>query len=96
MTPGQIYEVEVEVWPTCIVIPAGYRVVLTVRGKDYEYGGELSEFARNFHYASKGCGPFVHEDPKDRPRDKFGGRVTPYAGGRREAYLLLPIIPSKD
>jgi len=96
MTRGRVYEVDVEIWPTCIVVPAGHRIVLTVRSKDYEYGGELSEFARNFHYASKGCGPFVHEDPKDRPRDKFGGRVTLHAGGRREAYLLLPIIPSRS
>jgi len=94
MTPGQVYEVEVEVWPTCIVVPAGYRIVLTVRGKDYEYGGELREFARNFHYASKGCGPFLHEDPKDRPKERFGGKVTLYSGGERDAYLLLPVIPS--
>jgi len=94
MTPGEIYEVEVEVWPTCIVVPVGHRIVLTVRGKDYEYGGELSEFARNFHYASKGCGPFLHEDPQDRPKDKFGGKVTLHSGGKQAAYLLLPVIPS--
>jgi predicted acyl esterase len=94
MVPGQVYEVEVEVWPTCIVVPAGYRIVLTVRGKDYEYGGELSEFARNFHYASKGCGPFLHDDPQDRPKEKFGGRVALYSGGKQAAYLLLPVIPS--
>ncbi len=94
MKPGEVYEVEVEIWPTCIVVPAGYRIVLTVRGQDYEYGGGLSEFARSFHYASKGCGPFVHTNLKDRPRDVFGGKVTLYAGEGRNAFLLLPVIPS--
>ena len=26
LTPGEVYEVDVEVWPTCIVVPAGYRI----------------------------------------------------------------------
>ena len=82
-----------EVWPSSIVVPAGHRVTLSVRGKDYEYGGKLDEFARNFHYASKGCGPFVHTSTEDRPEEVFGGRVTIHAGGRYGSYLLLPIIP---
>ena len=36
LKPGEVYEVDVEVWPTCIVVPAGYRIALSVRGKDYE------------------------------------------------------------
>jgi predicted acyl esterase len=91
---GEIYELDVEVWPTCIVVPPGYRVVLTVRGRDYEYAGALSDFARSFHYASRGVGPFTHNDPDDRPPEVFGGRVTVHAGGRHPSYLLLPVIPS--
>lgn len=83
-----------EILPSSIVVPAGYRVTLSVRGKDYEYGGELDEFARTFHYASKGCGPFVHTHPEDRPEDIFGGQVTIHAGGQYGSHLLLPIIPS--
>ena len=93
MTPGQVYELEVEIWPTCIVVPAGYRVGLSVQGRDYEYEGELTEFARTFHYANKGVGPFQHEDPTDRPDQVFGGTVTVHTGGDRASYLLLPIIP---
>jgi predicted acyl esterase len=91
---GEIYELDVEVWPTCIVVPPGYRVALSVRGRDYEYAGALSDFARSFHYASKGVGPFTHTDPDDRPPEVFGGRVTVHAGGRHPSYLLLPVIPS--
>ena len=96
LRPGEVYELDVEIWPTCIVVPAGYTVALTVRGKDYEYGGELDEFARTFHYSSRGVGPFTHTNPQDRPPDVFGGRVTLHAGGSRGSYLLLPIIPSRS
>lgn len=95
LTPGQVYELDVEIWPSSIVVPPGYRLALTVRGRDYEYGGELSEFAKSFHYAHKGVGPFQHEDPDDRPCEVFGGRVTLYSGGERQSYLLLPVIPAE-
>ena len=26
--PGEVYEVDVEIWPTCFVFPAGYRLEL--------------------------------------------------------------------
>ncbi|HVB77763.1 MAG TPA: CocE/NonD family hydrolase [Candidatus Nitrosotalea sp.] len=93
LTPGEVYELDVEIWPSSIVVPAGWTVMLTVRGKDYEYGGEMSEFARTFHYASKGCGPFLHNSPHDRPQDVFGGKVTLHCGGDRASYVMLPIIP---
>jgi hypothetical protein len=41
----------------------------------------------------RGCGPFLHDDPEDRPPEIYGGRVTLYAGGERESYALLPVIP---
>jgi hypothetical protein len=36
LTPGEPVELDVEIWPTSIVVPPGYRLALTVRGKDYE------------------------------------------------------------
>ncbi|RJX29950.1 MAG: CocE/NonD family hydrolase [Desulfarculus sp.] len=94
LRPGQVYELDVEIWPTCIVIPAGYRIGLSVRGKDYEYGGDTGG-ARlsNFKNELSGCGPFLHNDPRDRPPEVFGGKNTLHAGGQRQAYLLLPVIP---
>ncbi len=94
LNPGEVYEVDVEIWPTCIVVPKGYRVALTVRGKDYEFEGELSEWGKAFDQASKGTGPFLHNDPVDRPPGLFGGPLTLHAGGGRDAYLLVPVIPS--
>jgi predicted acyl esterase len=95
LTPGEIYACDVEIVTSCIVVPAGWGLALTVRGKDYEYEGELSEFGQQFHYATRGTGGMTHDDPANRPKDVFGGKVTLHAGGGRESYLLLPIIPPK-
>jgi len=95
LTPGAVYECDVEIVTSCIVVPAGWRVALTVRGKDYEYEGEVSEFGKKFHYGTRGTGGMTHADADDRPADVFGGKVTLYAGGGRDSYLLLPIIPTR-
>jgi predicted acyl esterase len=95
LTPGEVYECDVEIVSSCIVVPAGWRVALTVRGKDYEYEGQLSEFAKKFHYGTRGTGGMTHNDLDNRPPDVFGGKVTLHAGGRQDAYVLLPIIPPK-
>jgi hypothetical protein len=96
LTPGEVYECQVEILPTSIVVPAGWRVALTVRGKDYEYEGEISEFGKTFVYGTRGTGGMTHHDADDRPPDLFGGRVTLHAGGERASYLLLPIIPPPE
>ena len=36
----------------------------------------------------------THNDPDDRPKEIFDNEVTLHAGGKRESYLLLPIIPA--
>jgi uncharacterized protein len=95
LTPGHVYECDVEIVTSCVVVPAGWRVALTVRGKDYEYEGELNEFAQRFHYGTRGTGGMTHNDPDSRPPDVFGGKVSLHAGGAFESYLLLPIIPSQ-
>lgn len=94
LAPGEVYELDIEIWPTCIALPPGYRVALSVRGKDYEYDGETGEFARTFYYANRGVGPFTHNDPSDRPPELFGGTVAVYTGGPYASYLLMPVIPA--
>lgn len=91
LKPDVPVELVLEIWPTSIVVPAGYRVALTLRGKDYEHacsGGKLS----NFKNELRGCGPFLHDDQRDRPQEIFGGCTTLHALGERQPYLLLPII----
>jgi len=93
LAPREVYELDVEIWPTCIVVPAGYRVALTIRGKDYEHGGEAASLS-NMKNPMRGCGPFIHDDPTDRPPSVFGGNVTLHFGAKRQAHLLLPVIPA--
>jgi uncharacterized protein len=92
LTPGEAVELDIEIWPTCIVAPPGYRVGLTVRGKDYEYDGTDAALP-HAAYPMKGVGPFTHTDPHDRPPAIFDGTNTLHFGVRQAPYLLLPIIP---
>ncbi|HJZ44543.1 MAG TPA: CocE/NonD family hydrolase [Hyphomicrobiaceae bacterium] len=95
LTPGEPVELDIEIWPTSIVVPPGYRVGLTIRGKDYEYAGASGGRLSNFKNELKGCGPFLHDDPRDRPAEIFGGTTSLHFGRGRQPFLLLPIIPPK-
>ena len=78
LTPGETVTLDVEIWPTSIVVPAGWRLVLTLAGRDFEY--EVR-------------GRMLHDDPADRPAAVFGGVTTIRTGGDTASYLLLPHIP---
>jgi predicted acyl esterase len=94
LKPGEVYPLDIEIWPTSIVVPAGCRVALSVRGRDYVYpggsGGRLSNMKNEF----TGCGPFLHDDPRDRPTAIYGGTTTIHLGKGHDNYVLLPVIPS--
>ena len=92
---NQVVELDVEIWPTSIVVPAGHRIALTVRGKDYVYPGGSGGKLSNFKNELTGCGPFLHDDPHDRPARIFGGRNTLHFGPGRAPYVLLPVIPAR-
>lgn len=94
LKPGQVYAFDIEILPTSIVVPAGYRIAVTVRGKDYVYPGPAGRLS-NMKYPMTGCGPFTHTDPKDRPAAIFDQDVTIYTGGARASYVQLPIIEIK-
>ena len=94
LTAGSPVELDIEIWPTCIAVPAGYSVALTIRGRDYEYGG-TPVVAPHVPYPLRGVGPFIHADAKDRPAATFGGKNTLHFGKSRPAWILLPVIPPK-
>lgn len=87
VAPGEIYGVDVEIWPTSIVVPAGYRLGLTISGMDFE--------RPDAEGLMKGSGIFLHNDPADRPADVFGGISTIHTGGDRASYLLMPLVPAR-
>ena len=86
-------ELDIELWPTSIVIPAGHRLVLSVRGKDYMFAEKTGLKLSNFKNELRGCGPFLHDDPRDRPRSVFDGRTTLHFGEKYPSHVLLPVIP---
>ena len=95
LTPGEIYELDVEIWPTCIVAPRGYRLALSIRGCDYVYPGGVTQGLPNMPAVFSGVGPFRHNDPLDRPPEVFGGEVTIHTGPEHPSHVLLPVIPPK-
>src|SRR6202142_1295020 len=95
LSKGKPVELDIEIWPSSIAVPAGYRIGLSVRGKDYEYGGASGGKLSNFKNELTGCGPFLHNDPRDRPPAIFDGTTTLHFSASKAAYLLLPVIPPK-
>lgn len=95
LEPGRPVELDVEIWPTSIVIPAGYRFGLNVRGKDYEYDGNYVTLpfapTRKFY----GVGPFTHTDQTDRPPNVFGDEYTLHFSADDRPYVLLPVVPAQ-
>jgi predicted acyl esterase len=90
IAPGSVYELHVEIWPTCIVLPGGFRLALTIGGSD---------FARPVDHEAegppvfRGSGLFLHTDPDDRPSGIYDGTTTIHAGPEAPSCLLLPIVP---
>jgi predicted acyl esterase len=93
LVPGQAEELDIEMWPTCIVVPAGYRLALSVRGKDYEHP-DGPVVIPGIKHTLTGVGPFLHDHPDDRPMRIFGGRNTLHFAPGRMPYVLLPWIPN--
>lgn len=94
LEPGEVYELDIEVWPTCVVAPEGARLAVSVRGNDYEYPGDTGDGLESMEGAFTGVGPFRH-DGADRPPEVYGGDVTIHTGLERDSHLLLPIIPDE-
>ncbi|WP_229002224.1 CocE/NonD family hydrolase [Rhizobium sp. AB2/73] len=97
MTPGQLYPVDVEFTePTSIVIPKGYRLALTIQGKDFGYGpGATIVRAKDYDLPnSSNSGLFFAAHP-NRDATLYGGTDTLATGGEHASYLLLPHISTR-
>ena len=92
---NEVAGLEIEIWPTSVVVPAGCRIALTVRGNDYVYPGGSGGKLSNFKNELTGCGPFLHDDPRDRPPQIFGGKVKLHFGPGRVSWVLVPVVPAR-
>ena len=95
LQPGKPVDLAVELWPTSIVVPKGYRIALSVRGKDYMWQASTGARLSNFKNELLGCGPFLHDDPRDRPAKVFAGNTTLHLDRQGSCHLLLPVIPQR-
>lgn len=92
LTPGEPVELDVEIWPTSIVAPAGYRLSVNVRGCDYRYPGAPFQRPGVVH-ALTGVGDYFHEMPQDRPPSIFHQPARLHFAKGKQPYVLLPVIP---
>jgi uncharacterized protein len=91
LEPGKVYQLDIEIWPTCVVLPAGCRVALTVSGSDFEKPGTAADPGLGVARVSRKR----HNDAHDRPKSVFGGRTQLHTGGDLDCYFLLPVIPAR-
>lgn len=98
LTPGKVVELDVEIWPTSIVLPPGWRIALTVGGQDYDHQlpGPVPHAPPQYGgIRQTGCAIHVHDDARDRPPEVYNGTTTLYTGGKYASHVLLPVIPAK-
>ena len=95
LEPGVPVVCDVEIWPTCIVIPKGYRLAITIRGKDYVNAGAADGhiWANYLTRPQTGVGALTHDNVLDRPPEIFDGDVTIHFGEGKENFIQVPIIP---
>ena len=94
LRPDSPVDLAIEIWPTSIVVPKGYRIALSIRGKDYQWQATTGAKLSNFKNELRGCGPFLHDDPRDRPQRLFAGTTTLHIDRTGFSHILVPIIPS--
>jgi len=95
LVPGELYDLDIEIWAMSIAIPAGYTLALTVSGRDYDPPVEKDTTAPELVQRMHGVGVFRHDGP-DRQSAVFDTTVTLHTGGDADAHILLPFIPSTD
>lgn len=92
LTPGEPVDADVEIWPTSLIIPAGFRLGVTVSGSDFEIPGD-GPWPELYGIPLRGNGVFIHNIPEDRPAETFDNLMTLHTGPTESTALLLPVIP---
>ncbi len=77
LVPEAVYALDVEIWPTSMVFPRGYRLNLTLQGHDFVVAPP---------------GRLLHDHADDRNAVDFQGENCIYTGGDQSSYLLMPLI----
>ncbi|KAG7286340.1 hypothetical protein NEMBOFW57_008649 [Staphylotrichum longicolle] len=94
LTPGETYELDVEIWPTNILLPKGAQIALQIGGKDFERLLPPLPSQPDAPWAMRPLNGCTHTNAEDRPSEVFGGETTIFTGGAKPSYILLPVIES--
>ncbi len=94
LTPGEVVELQVELWPTSLVVPPGYSIAVTVTGQDFQFRAEPSD-PSIYGIPMRGHAFFLHDDETDRPSSVFDNVMTVLSGPGRESALMLPVVPRR-
>jgi predicted acyl esterase len=90
LQPGKVYDLDVEIWPTNILLPKGSQIALQVSGKDFERMIPPKKAGNPWEMGNPTI--CTHNHLGDRPADIFGGESTIFMGGETPSYILLPFI----
>jgi uncharacterized protein len=94
MVPGQVYEVELGFnYPLGNVIGKGYKLALTIQGKDWQYKPDANTVGSKDYELPNSHDPglFFLEHP-DRDPALYGGTYTLVTGNGHQSYLFLPFV----
>ncbi len=78
LLPGEPYCLDIELWPTSIIVPASYRLMLSITGRDLQVDGVPG---RILHTKNVGI-------------EAYSGRTYVHTGGTFDSRLVLPLVPS--
>ena len=84
LKPGEVLEIDLEIWPASVSLPKGSRLSLVLAGQDFARPDATGPL--------KGSGLFTHTDPQDSPPERMNGTHTIHTGGTRASYLQLPVL----
>lgn len=97
LAPGEIYELDVEIWPLCMTIPAGYRFSFSISGRDFSLpkDGVVQEpkpHPLNIRTA-RGHSIYTHSLEYLTDTEKvYSGVTTIYSDDEHKSYIMLPVI----
>lgn len=97
LTPGELYEIDVQLSALSIVVPKGYHLAVTLQGRDWTYDRGETVRARDYELPGAEDAPPPSAAGAHPGRDPalYGGVNAIATGADHAAYLLLPRIPTR-
>ena len=96
LTPGDIYRLDMEIWPTSIIVPTGHRIGLTSAAPTTNTKAPAAQLSHFKGSKLRGVGIYTHADPDHRPTDIYGGTTTLHTGPNTPPPCCSPTSRSRD